>query len=524
MGGILEDDLSRPYNKSNYILSPRVLQKRFVALLTIFSIFITGLFVTSGGLRDDCGHGSLCSMSRLHPTAFKPFGTQQHRYDHGPSRIVPSRTKSPSLSHALGSDCLEFPDTSRVLLVMKTGATELYSKVPNQIMASLKCLPEFFIFSDKAQKVAGYTVYDSLDNITSEIKHKNNDFELYDRQQSCPVDQTACNKHHEASRQGWNLDKYKNIHMAEKAYAMRPDYDWYLFVDADTYVFWPTLTQWLDKLDPTEARYIGSLAYIDGFPFGHGGSGYLLSQAAMKQFFHEKGNVANRWEERISKECCGDYVFSIALKNETDVGIENAWPTINGEKPYTIPYSPKEWCQPIATMHHVSAEEVSDIYAFEKERGFDKAMRIKDLYHRFVKERMVARRDNWDNLSEKVYYLDPSSYPYADWELSRAKTEDLSDLEKRAHKSFEDCRRACYSLDQCFQFRFHHGICSVSYNFKLGYPTKIEKEEDEHWSYQSGWNLEKIERWIEEHDKCDDVDFALKAGMRALEYFGPEIR
>lgn len=62
------------------------------------------------------------------------------------------------------------------------------------------------------------------------------------------------------------------------------------------------------------------------------------------------------------------------------------WPTINGEKPHSLPYARNQWCQPLVTMHHASAEEVSEIYAFEKERNFSHPMRIKDMYHRFIKD------------------------------------------------------------------------------------------------------------------------------------------
>lgn len=170
--------------------------------------------------------------------------------------------------------------------------------------------------------MAGYTILDSLDTVLPEVKLKNKDFDLYFRQLKCPTDQGSCNKDH-AGEEAWGLDKYDNVHMA-KTYAMRPGYDWYLFVDADTYVVWPTLMPWLDMLDPSDAHYIGSVAYMGSFPFGHGGSGYLVSQAAMSKLFKGRTGVANRWDERATHECCGDYVFSLALKTETSIAVGNA--------------------------------------------------------------------------------------------------------------------------------------------------------------------------------------------------------
>ncbi|KAK4061140.1 uncharacterized protein Triagg1_10479 [Trichoderma aggressivum f. europaeum] len=192
----------------------------------------------------------------------------------------------------------------------------------------------------------------------------------------------------------------------------------------------------------------GSLAYLNGFPFGHGGSGYVVSSAAMRNLFEGKHNVANRWDEATINECCGVVMFAKALKEAT--GIER--PTINGEKPFTIPYSEREWCQPIVTMHHVGREGLSGLYGFERKRNFTFPMRIKDLYHEFVAPQLAPIRPDWDNMSDDVLYLNTSSAIFdVDRQLSKAKTQDLSGLEKTAHLSFEKCRAACQADKECLQ-------------------------------------------------------------------------
>jgi hypothetical protein len=219
-------------------------------------------------------------------------------------------------------ECEGFPDTSRVLLVMKTGASESFGRVPTQLMTMMKCLPDYLIFSDMDQNIAGQQIHDSLSTVLPEAQEGNDDFNLYRRQQWCRVDQDNCNKRGNPSSEGWKLDKYKNVHIAEKTYAMRPGYDWYLFVDADTYVLWPNLMQWIKKLDPTKKLYLGSVTLINGFRFGHGGSGYLVSKAAMKEFVGKHPGVANEFDVRASHECCGDYIFALAMKNKTDIAVQ----------------------------------------------------------------------------------------------------------------------------------------------------------------------------------------------------------
>ena len=44
--------------------------------------------------------------------------------------------------------CEGFPNTDNILLVMKTGASETYSKLPTQLLTTMSCLPDFLLFSD----------------------------------------------------------------------------------------------------------------------------------------------------------------------------------------------------------------------------------------------------------------------------------------------------------------------------------------------------------------------------------------
>ncbi|KAL7798237.1 glycosyltransferase family 31 protein [Trichoderma ceciliae] len=485
-----------------------MLSKRATALLVVVGVFLGALVIASKRLEILCVDGNYChgvSKAKERPNGFERAGNAQTG-DEEPTLASMSNTSALKSSGRPKStsepDCAQFPDTSKILLVMKTGASEAFSKIPTQVLTNLKCLPEFLIFSDMEQEIAGYKIHDSLDRVLNSVKANNGDFDIYFRQRQCAVDQENCNKHVNVAKEGWDLDKYKNVHIAEKAFEMRPNYDWYLFVDADTYVVWPTIVHWLDKLDHTERMYFGSVAMLDNFPFGHGGSGYVVSNAAMHDFLEGKDNVANRWDEATKGQCCGDVMFAKALKETTGIGVNNTWPTINGEKPFTIPYSVEEWCQPITTMHHVGSEELSDLYAFERERNFASPMRIKDLYHHFVAPQLAPSRPDWDNLSDDVFYLNASSNMHDDEQLRRAKKKGLSPLEKTAHLSFDNCRQACQADKACLQYRFHHGVCGFSWKIKHGYPKPKEDHILDRW--MSGWEVEKIQAWVQEHGKCDD--------------------
>lgn len=241
---------------------------------------------------------------------------------------------SKSHSNRVGSDrhsgktsndeCDFFPDTSNVLLLIKTGASEAYSRLPTHLLTTLKCLRgHFLLFSDMSENLAGHAVHDSLETVIDTVKQSNADFEIYHRQKHCPIAHQQCNHAYDVGVEGWNLDKYKNVHIAEKAFTMRPHYDWYFFVDADTYVSFPTLMEWLRTVDPNKPHYIGHVKYSGSFPFAHGGSGYIMSKAVMRSLFLDKSGVARKYDEPVQFNCCGDIMWSEIVLNETGLSPEN---------------------------------------------------------------------------------------------------------------------------------------------------------------------------------------------------------
>ncbi|KAH6845789.1 hypothetical protein B0I37DRAFT_381139 [Chaetomium sp. MPI-CAGE-AT-0009] len=456
--------------------------------------------------------------SRLDDPYYRPDHDHHdpHKSHHAPqgsphdtSRPPPSSPPPPPPPPPSDPGCEGFPDTSKVLLVMKTGASESYARIPTQLMTMLRCLPDFLIFGDMDQNIGGQKIHDSLSTVLPEAQEGNSDFDLYRRQKWCLVDQEVCNKLGDPAKEGWNLDKYKNVHIAEKAYKMRPDYDWYIFVDADTYVLWPNLMQWIKKLDAKKKLYLGSVTLIRNFSFGHGGSGYLVSQAAMKDFVGIHPGVGNEYDLQAQKECCGDYIFARALKDKTDVGVQQMWPTINGEKPATLPFGPSHWCHPIVTMHHMNAEEINSFWHFERRhmRKLSRPLVLRDIYEEFLAPHLTETREDWDNLADNRFYLDTESgRKWADWQLKRTKKpEDYNEQEKNAHKSFADCAAACESLgpDECFRYKYVDGACSISNSFIMGKPVK--RADDEKDRTMSGWDIAKINDWVRKQPACDSV-------------------
>ena len=250
-------------------------------------------------------------------------------------------------------------------MVMKTGATEAYDKLPIHFLTTLKCAKSYILFSDMEMNMAGKHLFDALDEISDKVKADNNDFELYRKLQEyyrLREDPRPLKE----NNNGWNLDKYKFTHMLLKTYRERPDAPWYVFMEADTALVWDNVRTFLDKYDPSKPYFFGSPTYLD-IEFAHGGSGYFISQAAMQAAVGDHPEIAAHYDEGIHDICCGDWAVGRVML-DVDIHLTKTWPMINGEKPSTLPFAENHWCQPVLTMHHLTAQEVSQVWNFEQER------------------------------------------------------------------------------------------------------------------------------------------------------------
>lgn len=159
-------------------------------------------------------------------------------------------------------------------------------------------------------------------------------------------------------------------------------------------------------------------------------------------------------------------------------------------------------------MHHMNSEEVSEFWDFERRRYINTQtpLVLKEVYHVFFEPKLLPVREDWDNHSDDWFYMgsDPQDYEWEDWRVVRAvKEEEKSDLEKKAHESFEDCGRACEEHNECFQFVWQDDCCGMKRSFMLGRPVKREQEEKKR--VKSGWNVVKIKKWVSDQGECKEV-------------------
>ncbi|KAL2817326.1 hypothetical protein BJX63DRAFT_109712 [Aspergillus granulosus] len=389
-------------------------------------------------------------------------------------------------SNAVSGDrrCQAFADPGNVVFVIKTGATEVYEKLPTQLLTTLGCVQDFLLFSDLDEQIGPYRVRDTLADFNETLKETLPDFELYRLQHE--FRRTGQDMAILKGERAWKLDKYKFLHLVEKAWLERPGRDWYFFIETDTYVVWTNLILWLRRISPPkDPLYLGSIAYYKNDPFAHGGSGIVISGKLLEQFIGGEPGLANKYDDAFQTNCCGDSVLANTIKKELDLEVKNMRPQINGEKPSTLPFGPSHWCQPVVTMHHLHPRERTAIFDFEQARpDLTQPLTFAELSNLpFPSTVPREYEEDWDNLSDiRIEFAG------------------------KINGSIETCREACKGLEQCFQWRYNsNGECDVStQSFRLGGKKMPEDNGEKRW--YSGWNIEAIEKWRAENE-CKTVEW-----------------
>ena len=298
-------------------------------------------------------------------------------------------------SHHVPDDleCRSLKGANETLVVMRTGSTELEAKLSVHLDTVLRCFPKVLLFSDAAEVFNGHTVLDALESVSSTVKETNADFELYNRLRGGRNALVPDELHglpnetlHESwsghtENPGWKLDKWKFLPMVNRTFAEYPDtagIKWYVFMEADSYIVWPTLLDHLATLDHTKPYYSGSPAYIDNVPFAHGGSTFVVSPPAMKAVTEYYNAHKEEVEKHTDSHWAGDCVLGKYFA-ESGTSLTNARPAIQGDYPGIVPYMGPDdrpgppiedslWCTPAVSYHHIDPSTIKDLWNFEQEQ------------------------------------------------------------------------------------------------------------------------------------------------------------
>lgn len=372
-----------------------------------------------------------------------------------------------------------------IVVVFKTGATEIFKVLPIHFVTTFTHVPNYLIFSDHEQNIGQYHIQDSLNESSPDAISNYYDFQLYrDQQQYMAAGQ---NPEFLELKGGWELDKFKNVHIMAKTFSQRPNAKWYLFLDADSYVVMSNLVSFLRNLDHTKKLYFGSPTYINDLEFAHGGTGYVLSHAAISAVIQKHPNVGQAYESFAKDQCCGDYVIARALK-DNDISLIWASPNFNGEPPYKIEMDRDKMCEPIVTLHHMLPADVGEFWAWEQQKARPgEYLLFADVFERFVLPHIQEERQEWDNMGGNGGEVVDTTVP------------DDSGEKDDNGSAWDRCKRACQEKFDCIQFRVRKDECKITHHLMLGWKVPISQED--HQDYKSGWMMNRVEE-LQDLEEC----------------------
>jgi hypothetical protein len=427
----------------------------------------------------------ICALAVLAAVFLLSFIPSLFRGERGYD-ILPERPPSsaPGPAVPFGAECSPFTAgvMKDVTIVLKISAGEAAMALPLYLNRLGRCKQDLLIFSDHKDTYNGFDIADALAHLRPEYKFNNADFDVYDRIQDGNI--TAGK-----TAEGWRLDKYKFLPMVEWTSYYRPDSQWFVFIELDTYVNYDNLYRFLTNFNSKSAHYFGSPVWPKKKTvFAHGGSGFVLSRGALNKImafgrmFGENKHFPGThfFGQDVKKQCCGDEVLAQVLK-KSGVPLRGYWPMFNGEKHSTVRFNSEQWCDAIITMHHLQDDDFTELQKWEETRPHpERPLTFEELFN-IIEPQLEEKTDDWSNLSEDVVYKKGSG----------------------PAKSFDKCYKACLKDGSCMQFE-HSGIeCRLGYSVRLGgyHAPKGER----HWI--SAWMKPRIDAFKRAQSPCQGARF-----------------
>ncbi|KAK5045552.1 hypothetical protein LTR84_009170 [Exophiala bonariae] len=305
---------------------------------------------------------STASYGKLQQTILKPLlevSVPQHpeTYNDTTLPIFPSLGDIQSSSE---SDlCSNFPLEwlEKVQVVLKTGVGQR-DKNEAHLISVTSCIRNLIVFSDVSERIHNREFIDVLEGL-SEPYLQHPDFGAYQKQRTAydsgePI---------RLSNGGWKLDRFKFLPMINKAYKMRPDASWYVFLEADVYMFWDNLFRFLDQFNGQDMHYFGSATTgSHGRWFAYGGAGMVLSQGLMKDLVGDGTLLSEEYQEWMLADCCGDAVLGYAILDKTGVKVEDLYPMFSGDSLEALGVSEPRWCNPLLSLHRMTADSLRSLW------------------------------------------------------------------------------------------------------------------------------------------------------------------
>ncbi|KAJ5457965.1 hypothetical protein N7475_009353 [Penicillium sp. IBT 31633x] len=420
--------------------------------------------------------------------------TTQDVVEPAPGLTIDTRNETiPKTNEPVPPSCPPLTGMEDVLVVLKTGITESQDKVPVHLRTTLRCVPHKIIVSDFEEDIAGTQTHDVFLNVSNTLKQGNEDFALYNRAHTGGRAALTSQDHMKVANgpsgmkdnPGWKLDKWKFLPMIHTARRARPDAKWFVFLEADTYPIWANLLGWLAHFNPDDALYLGNQMQIGPSIFAHGGSGFVLSHAAIHAVADFHKLHIDEWDAITDREWAGDCVLGMALA-AAGVGLTWSWPHVTAQSVWEQDmlhegFGKKPWCYAPFTFHHMTPADVDRFWEFEQQwfaQTNSNVLTYSDVFRNLIRPTLADNLDNWDNFANAGDNKEDYTGP-------------------KTPASFTACADYCAADPECIQYRLNaDSRCTTSKAVLRGKPQP---------GTQSGTMLWRVDAAVEQMEQCDKV-------------------
>lgn len=356
----------------------------------------------------------------------------------------------------------------RVLLLVKTSMRSVWSQLPAHMFTTLSQFSNVMIYSDGPDSVGGIEVVDILAQIDRHMLRTSEQLMYY------RIHRSLREKHvyiapNQVNVQGEEyVDKFKPLHMLMHAWSQRESqvlgeerleyrgdqvdegrassqsgYDWYVMIDDDSFLFGHALVDFLKTLDPNRPYYLGSgVSGLDHL-FADGGSGVVLSRAAMEQGFDnpDSWDWVDEYTRMAEKESRGDYIIAKYLKEKCGISLDVATSDdhFQGEPLWSMSFDVKNWCKKVFSFHGQQPRDIELLWEYQRLKKT--GLLYSDLYYDFIKPYFPAdAQRNWDNFAKTQEFMPGSRYdknaPYASMEKCEQRCRDDASCVMWRHDSY----------------------------------------------------------------------------------------
>lgn len=380
----------------------------------------------------------------------------------------------PASTHAVEHFCKNLTLAHDVMVVLQTSKVYMHM-LDAHMQAFMSCVPTFVIFSDHDGEFHGHKVHDALKLVSHDVRFSHDEFQEYRILRADAA-------HTPNAEKLLALDKWKMLPMVYRAYHMKPDAKFIIFLEDQTALSWTNLLQWLRRLDYRIPYYSGAPVYISGTQSVQRGPGIMLSQGALRRFAKSYDELyTSKWEKAVDKECCGDLMLARALA-DAHVELYSSWPILQTERPNTLDYTQKHWCTPAVSWYQVDGQQITQQWEIEKKwtsaNGWNTPYLYRDAFHDHVAPHMEETKEGWDNLSQDAEIVAPTGrQKHLKDEADKMKLQEEERKKQEANKEEKD-RKEQDAPAQSMQEANKDRILQVAGQEETQYQKRADKDKD----------------------------------------------